>query len=234
MEKIDLILGKKISINIKRVLKLKSISIKICKNYIYIKVPFFLSQKKIEQLIRKKKNWIKKQLLNKSKTKDLKIKEYVNNENFLYLGKKYKLKLIINKKYSVNITNDYLVISVKNELNTTKIKSFFKKWLLERSADFFKEQTYYFAKNNNLNVNSVKIREYKARWGSCSNKGDISFNWRLIMAPPKIIEYVIIHELMHLKVHNHSPKYWKHVNSLYPNVKDAKEWLMHNGQTLNI
>ena len=54
------------------------------------------------------------------------------------------------------------------------------------------------------------------------------------MAPPKIIEYVIFHELMHLKEHNHSPKYWDHVKELYPQIKEAKEWLMRNGQTLNI
>ena len=89
-------------------------------------------------------------------------------------------------------------------------------------------------KKNHLKINSVKVREYKARWGSCSNNGDISFNWRLIMAPPKIIEYVIIHELMHIKEHNHSPKYWNYVKSLYPNINEAKEWLMYNGQTLNI
>ena len=54
------------------------------------------------------------------------------------------------------------------------------------------------------------------------------------MAPPKIIEYVIIHELMHIKEHNHSPKYWEHVKLSYPNIKEAKEWLIYNGQTLNI
>ena len=90
------------------------------------------------------------------------------------------------------------------------------------------------ARNNNLKVKSVKIRAYKARWGSCSINGDILFNWRLIMAPPKIIEYVIVHELMHIKEHNHSPKYWEHVKILYPNIKNAKEWLMYKGQTLNI
>ena len=99
---------------------------------------------------------------------------------------------------------------------------------------YFKKETHNCAKKNHLKINSVKVREYKARWGSCSNKGDISFNWRLIMAPPKIIEYVIIHELMHIKEHNHSPKYWNYVKSLYPNINEAKEWLMYNGQTLNI
>ena len=80
----------------------------------------------------------------------------------------------------------------------------------------------------------MKVREYKARWGSCSINGDISFNWRLIMAPPYIIEYVIIHELMHIKEHNHSSRFWDLVKSQYPNIKEAKQWLIYNAHTLNI
>ena len=152
----------------------------------------------------------------------------------MYLGKNYKLKIIISKKNSVNIEADYLVIKIKNKLSISKIQKIIKKWLIEKSANYFREKTYYFAKKNNLNINSIKVREYKARWGSCSINANITYNWRLIMAPPKIIEYVIIHELMHLKEHNHSAKYWEHVKSLYPNIKDANEWLMYNGQTLNI
>ena len=125
-------------------------------------------------------------------------------------------------------------MNVKNELNILKIKKLLKEWFREKSFIYFQKETHNYAKINKLKINSVKIKEYKARWGSCSNKGDISFNWRLIMAPPKIIEYVIIHELMHIKEHNHSPKYWNYVKSLYPNINEAKEWLIYNGQTLNI
>ena len=228
------ILGPEIVINIKRAFKFKSIAIKVNKKNINIDVPFFISKKSIEQLIYKKLNWLKKQLIIQEKTQLFIKKEYVDDEIFSYLGKNYKLKILINKKYSVNIENDYLVIKVKNRLNISKIKQIIKEWFCERSYSYLKEQTYYFAKKNNLNINSIKVKEYKARWGSCTNKGDISFNWRLIMAPPMIIEYVIIHELMHLKEHNHSTKYWEHVKSLYPNIKNAKEWLMYNGQTLNI
>ena len=224
-EKISLILGENININIKRVIILKSISIKISRNCIHINVPFLLPKKTLEKLIYKKKNWINKQLLIKSKTKLYKIKEYINNEIFLYLGKNYKLKIIISTLYSVDIVGDYLVVNLKNRLSIQKIKRVINQWFRERSAIYFKKQAYYLANKSNLEINSIKVKEYKSRWGSCSINGEITFNWRLIMAPPKIIEYVIIHELMHLKEHNHSQKYWKHVKSLYPNFNDAKEWL---------
>lgn len=228
------ILGPDIIINIKRVLKLRSISIKIYKKNVNIDAPFFLTKNLIDQLIYKKINWIKKQLVIQEKKFLINKKKYVDGDYFFYLGKKYKLKIIISKKNCANIQDSYLIVNIRNISNTLQIKKNIEKWFREKSLNYFEEQTYYFAKKNNLNVNAIKVREYKARWGSCSTNGDISFNWKLIMAPPWIIQYVIIHELIHIKEHNHSTKYWEHVRSIYPNIKDAKEWLMYNGQNLNI
>jgi predicted metal-dependent hydrolase len=233
-QQLSTIIGHDILIDIKRTLTLKAIAIRVKEKRVTIKVPFFINNNLIQQLVNKKLPWIKKQLNIQSKFLTLEKKLYINDEKFLYLGKYYKLKILKNKKYSVNIEGDFLQVNVKNELNILKVKKLLKEWFREKSFIYFKKETYNYAKINNLKINSVKIREYKARWGSCSNKGDISFNWRLIMAPPKIIEYVIIHELMHIKEHNHSPKYWNYVKSLYPNINEAKEWLMYNGQTLNI
>ena len=233
-QQLSTIIGHDILIDIKRTLTLKAIAIRVKGERVTIKVPFFINNNLIEQLVNKKLSWIKKQLNIQSNFVPFEKKLYVNAEKFLYLGKYYKLKIIKNKKYSVNIEGDFLRVNVKDELNILKVKKLLKEWFYEKSLIYFKKETHNCAKKNHLKINSVKVREYKARWGSCSNNGDISFNWRLIMAPPKIIEYVIIHELMHIKEHNHSPKYWNYVKSLYPNINEAKEWLMYNGQTLII
>ena len=233
-EKISINFNPGTLIDIRRVFSLKSISIIIEKNIIVIKAPFILNNKLIEEFIIKKKKWIIKQLEIRSKIQLFEKKNFIDGENFLYLGKNYKLKILINNKNSIYIKGSHLIVNVKNHKNLSKIQKIIKEWLFEKSFKYFKEKTYSMARNNNLKVKSVEIRAYKARWGSCSINGDILFNWRLIMAPPKIIEYVIVHELMHIKEHNHSPKYWEHVKILYPDIKNAKEWLMYKGQTLNI
>ena len=228
------IFGSDTRIDIHRSLKLKSISIKIRKDYIKVTVPFFLNNKKIDELLKKKINWIKKQLHIHSIIHPSIKKTYLNGEEFKYLGHVYKLQILQGIKYSVKIKDDLLIVGVKNIDNKVKIKKIINNWFRYQSDSYFKENTFNYAKKINLKITSVKVREYKARWGSCSINGDISFNWRLIMAPPDIIRYVIIHELMHIKEHNHSSRYWEHVRSLYPNIKEAKEWLMYNGQSLNI
>ena len=80
----------------------------------------------------------------------------------------------------------------------------------------------------NLKVKEIKVRSYKNRWGSCSSNGNISYNWKLIMAPEKIIDYVIIHELCHLIHFNHSRDYWGEVSKKLPNYRESKEWLKSN------
>ena len=233
-EKISINFNPGTLIDIRREFSLKSISIIINKNNIIIKTPFIIKNKLIEEFVYKKKNLIRKKLDIFSKIKVFEKKEFINGENFLYLGKNYKLKILTNNNNSIYIKGSFLIVNFKNYQNSSKIKKKLKEWFYQVSLRYFKEHSQNISRENNLQINSVKVREYKARWGSCSINGDILFNWRLIMAPPTIIEYVIIHELMHLKEHNHSPKYWKHVKSLYPNIKEAKQWLIFNGETLNI
>ena len=233
-QKIPSLFGPNINIDIHHTLSLKLISIKIHKNSIKITTPFLLSNKKIEEFLLKKYTWIKKQLLIQSNIQPLIKKEYVNGEKFLYFGEAYNLKISGGDKYSIKIEGNFLIVMVKDIQNISKIKRLIKKWLHDQSTSYFNKKTFYFAEKNKLNLRSVKVREYKSRWGSCSINGDISFNWRLIMAPHHIIEYVIIHELMHIREHNHSSRFWDLVKSQYSNSKDAKQWLIYNGNTLNI
>jgi predicted metal-dependent hydrolase len=78
----------------------------------------------------------------------------------------------------------------------------------------------------------MSIREQKTRWGSCSKKGNLNFNWKLIMSPPWVIDYVVIHEICHLRHLNHSKEYWALVEYYMPEYKSAREWLKKNGAKL--
>ena len=233
-QKISNLFEPNIIIDINRSIKLTSASIKISKDYINVTVPFLISNRKIYELLKKKNERKKKQLIIQQNIQPFKQKDYVNNEEFKYLGKNYKLKIIKGNKYSVKIESNLLIVIVKNSENIDKIKRLINNWFHEKSINYLKEKTYLYAKENKLIVTLVKIREYKSRWGSCDIKGNITYNWRLIMAPPGVIKYVIIHELVHLIEHNHSPKYWEHVRKIYPNIDEAKKWLIYNGKSLNI
>jgi predicted metal-dependent hydrolase len=85
---------------------------------------------------------------------------------------------------------------------------------------------------NNLTVSGISIRGQRSRWGSCSPKGHIALNYRLMLMPPEVREYILIHELMHLKQADHSRKFWRHVEAACPGFRDAERWLRRNGSSL--
>ncbi len=97
-----------------------------------------------------------------------------------------------------------------------------------------KSRCAYYAAINNLNYNQIKISNARRRWGSCSPNGNLNFNWRLILSPLFVIDYLIVHELAHLVVKNHSHRFWAKVEQMDPAYLKAEHWLKHNGYLLDI
>lgn len=81
-------------------------------------------------------------------------------------------------------------------------------------------------------VNRICIKDQKSRWGSCSSKRNLNFNWRIIMAPPEVADYVVVHEMCHLRHLNHSPEFWKEVAGILPDYKERRKWLREHGSEL--
>ena len=98
----------------------------------------------------------------------------------------------------------------------------------------FEARVAYFHQFTGGNFTSITIRDQKTRWGSCSGRGTLSFNWRLILAPPEILDYVVVHELCHLTHMNHSREFWDLVGSVIPDYKVRRKWLKENGHTLRL
>ena len=223
-----------IAINVHRTDRLKTVSIEVSKGRVKISVPKNLEQLKIDKILKSKSKWIKKKLFLQSKITSFRNKEYVSGEDFLYLGRHYRLKVIMGQKYNTEFKDSYLKVTVKNKSNTQKIKRLIKKWYLEKAQLHLNKMTLDLSKELGVNFHSAKVRNYNSRWGSCSSTGKIFYNWRLIMAPVKIINYVVLHELVHLKEHNHSKRFWKLLKSYYSDLDYAKQWLVYNGHTLKI
>ena len=80
----------------------------------------------------------------------------------------------------------------------------------------------------------IRVKRFRSRWGSCSSKGRISFNLKLVLAPPAVIDYVVVHELAHLREMNHSARFWAIVGKNFPGYKEQKKWLRHNGHLLRL
>ena len=104
--------------------------------------------------------------------------------------------------------------------------------LADKALKYIPERVKYFAPIVGVNYSRITIRNQKTRWGSCSTKGGLNFNCLLMLMPPEVIDYVVVHELCHRKEMNHSPAFWAEVEKVLPDYKVAKKWLKDNGAEL--
>jgi len=124
--------------------------------------------------------------------------------------------------------------NLKGENRREEIKRRLIEWYKKEARTKYKERVEHYRKKLGVSYNKIFIRDQKTRWGSCSSKGNLNFNWRLIMAPLSIMDYIVVHELVHLIHPNHGRDFWKLVESVIPDYKEKKQWLRINGYRLKI
>ena len=212
----------------------KSASIQLIDGQVKVRAPRSLSDKRINDLIKKRTPWIKEKLEDLAKRPKAIEKKYVDGEIFSYLGKNYTLKIVESDEACVKLKNGCFIVAIsKNEFGKAEqVQDLLSDWFRAHANKYLQERTDKFAKIIGVLPSSVSIKNYKARWGSCSTNGAIDFNWKIIQAPKKVIDYIVVHELCHLLEHNHSPKYWRCVEKFMPNFKDSKNWLKENADLL--
>lgn len=103
----------------------------------------------------------------------------------------------------------------------------------QAAKKYIPKRVRFYADILQVDYGKITIRDQKTRWGSCSSNGNLNFNWRLILAPPKVLDYVVIHELCHRKEMNHSTRFWQYVESIMPDYKEQRKWLKDNGSSLS-
>jgi predicted metal-dependent hydrolase len=196
-----------------------------------VRAPLRTSQKEIRLLVDRNAGWIRnKQELVKSTYVALAPRRFVTGENFYFLGNQYPLEI-------VNVNHPALKFDNKFYLSKTALphaRIVFERWYRQQALDTLTKRVQDFTSQHGFQYTQVKISSARTRWGSCSARGNLSFTWRLVMAPLPVIDYVVVHELVHIKVRNHSRHFWDQVSQLMPDYKARRSWLKENGHFLNL
>lgn len=198
---------------------------------IIIKAPIGTPKEKIDDYVSRKKYWIYTKLKHPQKYELEKAKEFVSGASIIYLGHFYKLELVDENTEGVHFDNNRFIISKEYQ---DRAPNLFKSWYVKKAKEVIIPKVNYYANNLGVEYNQIKITDMKYRWGSCTPKNNLNFNWRLIKAPISIIKYVIIHELAHFIEPNHNQKFWNVVETQTPKSIHAKEWLKENGELLYV
>lgn len=195
-------------------------------------VPLDTLDEDIEKIIESKRYWIytKKsefESLNYSRVE----RRFVNGQGFLYLGASYRLEIVDNLEVDVKLYRGKFYINKKKvECGKEVLKSFYR----DKGLDKIIERVNLYKGMMGVMPNNIRVMELKNRWGSCTDEGNLNFNWKCVMAPLSVVDYIVVHELAHLIYKDHSPEFWNMVDKIIPNYEKQKSWLRDNGAGLDI
>jgi len=208
----------------------RSLTLSILKDgKIVVKAPIRLKESEINRFITQKQDWIQNKLATVTTTL-AKYDDVINYEKCLILGNKYEIKVADTKK--INAEGGILYFP-KKILPEKRLK-YLKNWYKKLASNVLETRINMLAQKYGLSFNNFKITDTKGKWGSCNTKGLICINFRVIMLPDFIVDYILTHELCHLIEMNHSRKFWLNVLNFYPQTKHAKNALKEYGFLLDL
>ncbi len=213
----------------------KTAEIRVRAGAVSILVPALVSVKKIDELLEKKQRWIVEKIALQHQIIPPAVKKYVSGEMFRYLGDDYRLQVKSGPFAPVKLTNEMLVVCVPGGSSQPGVvRNTLLRWYEQQAQIQLAEKVHRLAPRVGAQPTSIEIKTFKARWGSCSIKGKLQFNWLIILAPDHVVDYVVVHELCHLLQHNHSAAYWREVERVMPEYREYREWLKVNSATLKV
>ena len=196
---------------------------------VIVRAPFRTSLKTIEKFVQEKSPWIKKNIDRLSGLERINHgKKYIEGEPHLFLGREYILSIKESDKSSVRLFDNTIEAGLKEKDNHASIKSLMEKWYRKKAQELISvKMTEILLKYRGYNFypSKVTVRALRSRWGSCTSKRKITINSELIKLNESFIEYVIIHELCHLKYHNHGKEFYSLLGELFPDYKAVRKAL---------
>ncbi|PKI12922.1 M48 family metallopeptidase [Colwellia sp. 12G3] len=232
----------------------KTLSLQVRHGQVTVRAPYYVAATLIDTFIKEKSAWLHTKVAEQKKKPD--FCDFSQGSSLFFLGEHLTLNICLAKKSNVFIDNSIanevelfcaskpslrqlnVVINERVSIRliepldkAARVKKLLETYFKQQAEQLIIERLEFLSTQTSLSPTKVNIRQYRARWGSCNNRGELSFNYLLVMAPIFVIDYVIIHELCHLVHLNHSKDFWQLVEKFCPNVNTAKKWLnIHQSQ----
>lgn len=204
---------------------------------VVVRPPAQCSPEQVDAVVASKRLWIYRNL---AEWKDLNAsavgREWVNGETFLYLGAGYRLALVSEQEQPLVLKDGRFRLrrDVVEHGGTRAAREAFAQFYTEKARQRFKERVSFFAPKVGVDVGKVRVKDMGYRWASCGRNGALNFHWKCMMAPPKIVDYITVHELCHFHQRNHTDAFWNEIDKVLSDWGERKKWLRRYGAGLNI
>jgi predicted metal-dependent hydrolase len=204
---------------------------------VLVRAPESIPDQRIEDIVEAKRYWIYKNL---AEWRDLNatrvLREYRSGEGFLYLGRSYRLLLVASQDEALQLRGGRFCLrrDLVDRGAVKAAKAAFRDYYISRGSERVTERVQYYAPKIGVNPRAIDVRDMGHRWASCSPAGNVAFHWKCMMAPPTIIDYIVVHELCHMHHLDHTDAFWNEVDKVMPNYRERKEWLRKHGAGLDV
>lgn len=217
-----------IHITIERTKRRKTVSIFIERNgSVRVLAPSSSTDEIIENAIKSKEYQIFTKLAKWKELNQGRVnREFVNGQSFLYLGRNYRLAIVEDQSVPLKISGGYFKL---DKIYLAQAEKVFKAFYKEKAKEKITERLKFITEKFQSKPSTIKVLELKNRWASWSPNNALNFHWKCAMAPIPVMDYIITHEMVHLKHPNHSPEFWNDLDKKMPNYRDLENWLKQNG-----
>jgi hypothetical protein len=192
-----------------------------------IAAPANLPESALADFVREKRFWIYTRLSAKEGLRQpVRAKEFVSGEGFPYLGRSYRLMLVDAQDRPLKLAAGRFRL-LRSEAERGRVQ--FIAWYIEHARPWLRQRTRTWAARLEVDPGGVEVRDLGFHWGSCGKAGVLYFHWATILLPPSIVDYVVVHELAHLREPSHTPDFWRHVERALPDYERRNRWLAEHG-----
>jgi predicted metal-dependent hydrolase len=197
---------------------------------VIVRAPLRTPAEYIEEIIQKKSSWILRKMDEIKRRPLSPCHEYAEGEMFLFLGRSYPLHIVEDGSITIERSDRLYVSSTL----LPDIRNQLKHWYRVEARKEIRARCMWFSLKTGHVPETIRITDARQRWGSCTHKGGLSFSWRLIQAPPEIVDYVVVHELVHISQPDHSKKFWDKIRKIMPDFEQRRNWLKDHERLLKI
>ncbi len=219
---------------LKRSGRRRSVALQIRHGKLAVLAPDYVDKLQIDQFVAQKQQWIHHHLQRQAMAAA--SPDYLAKQQLPLLDEQLQLKIVPDNHNAVSREGMLLWVQlskrVKPENQPAKTRQLLQQWYQQQAHHWFSERVAFWQQQMAVSVTSVEIKNWKQKWGTCSASGVVSFNWRLMLAPSWIADYVVVHELAHRRHMDHSPAFWQFLTSVYPQAKAARSWFLQHQHLL--
>lgn len=200
---------------------------------ISVLAPESFTDEQIHSIVRSKNFQLYKYLAERDELNATRsLREIVSGETFPYLGRNYRLQLVDSQPVPLLLKEGYFCLKYEDK---GKAQEIFKEFYRSKGVPRITKRVQHFKEQMGVETGQVRVMDLQHRWASCTvSTGDLNFHWKCMMAPLSILDYIIVHEMAHLKYDNHSDAFWNEVDKIMPDHRERKQWLRFNGAGMDL